>query len=80
MTFFSSIFIKLKFLDDRPKSEYENMTTLPGINAQKVLKKKLKNPCSTSFLPSFLEFRKIIPKHLKHKFTKEMSEKSEVVS
>ncbi|XP_066922839.1 uncharacterized protein [Clytia hemisphaerica] len=32
-----------------------------------------------SFLPGFAMFKKFVPKHIKHQFTKEMTQKSEVV-
>ena len=33
-----------------------------------------------TYMPAFLQFRKVVPKHIKHEYTEEMSKKSEVVS
>ena len=58
------------------------MKILPGLNVQRVLKENFKVLVArtiVSFLPAFKSFQKLVPKHIKHMFTKEMTLKSEIV-
>ncbi|XP_066930033.1 uncharacterized protein [Clytia hemisphaerica] len=67
---------------NRTLEEYQNMPIFPGLNTQDVLSKTYKVLIARSivtFMPSFKFLRKNVCWHIPHPFTKEMSEKSQVV-
>ena len=59
------------------------MTILHGVNTQNVLMENytvLAARVLVTYMSGFFGFRKVVPKHIKHEFTEEISKKSEVVS
>lgn len=73
----------LFFLDTTPLQIYKDMTILPDKITHEILMRDFKVLVARSictFLPAFKRCSKLIPWHIDHQYTAEMSTKSEVVS
>ena len=71
------------FLVNRTEDEYQNMHIFPDSSTQDLLRKNFKILIARSivnFIPAFKFLRKNVCWHIKHPFTEEMNQKSEVVS
>lgn len=71
------------FIDLRTPEYYANMDILPGPSTQKMFAETTEIMIARSivtYLPAFKFLNKQVCKHITHPFTREMSERSEVVS
>ena len=80
---FYQIICNVSYSDNKTKEEYEKFSVLPDENDTTSVMDNFKFVLVRTivkFLPALKDFQRIIPKHLSHPFSKEMSAKSEVVS
>ncbi|XP_066910178.1 uncharacterized protein [Clytia hemisphaerica] len=72
----------MKAQDNKTTEDYQNFSILPSVSDSTEVLDDFKFLVSRSiakFMPSFKMFQKVIPKHMKHDFSEEMSKPSEVV-
>ena len=75
--------VKIHVLEDVSYDKYRDMAILPNPSTHELLARDMSihiARCITTYLPAFKGFSKVVPWHINHKYSEEMSHKSEIVS